>query len=238
MVEVAPVAHVLGSTVSVFRELVSEAPAPTALRSRTWTVPLPAMFDASTAIQYVVPAVTEAFGTLATFWVFGTAPVIVPLVSSVPGWPAALLYRPTVTVPAAEAGSRKTRSLVTEPVLAATYFDAVAVPALSACAFASVVAFPTRTTGAGETVPAAQAERLLSAEGAPLAQVAGIAASALLALTSELPFATPPVSRKRSVPPVPRTAIHSVWSAVTFAVGVTRTRLNAPATGEASVPVA
>jgi len=40
------------------------------------------------------------------------------------------------------------------------------------------------------------------------------------------------------VPAGPRIAIHNVWPAVTFAVGVTGTMLNCPATGEASVPVA
>jgi hypothetical protein len=87
---VPPVVHVFGRAASVACELVSELPAPTFARSRNLIVPADAV-GCSTAIQYVVPAVTVTPGTVTLFWAFATAPVIVPVVNSVPGWLEALL---------------------------------------------------------------------------------------------------------------------------------------------------
>src|SRR2546421_9266062 len=113
----------------------------------------------------------------------------------------------------------KTRSACTEPVVEAVVLNASARPAASLSACASVAAFPTIGAspgggggggGVAVTVPAAQAESLPSVKAAPLVQVAGIAASPVVALTSELPAPTPAASRKRRVPAGPRIAIQRV----------------------------
>ena len=85
MLNVVPDVHVAGRLASVPDELVSE-PAVTAARSRNFRVPV----VPSTAIQYVVPAVTPAPVTTTVLLAPATGAVIVPVVSSVPGWLVAL----------------------------------------------------------------------------------------------------------------------------------------------------
>src|SRR4051794_873806 len=138
-----------------------------------------------------------------------------------------------------------TRRAVTVPVVAAVVLNASPRPWRFESMFGWFAAVPSRTArpvggggggGVAVTVPAAKAESAPSVNVAPVVHVAGSAASALTELVSELPAPTPARSRKRRVPPLPRSAIHSVWPAVTFTAG-TLMVLNWPATGAASVPV-
>src|SRR4051812_11795937 len=154
-----PVVHVFGRFVSPVPEPVSEFPAPTAARSRNRTVPV----GASTAIQYVWPTVTATGVETATLlFAFTTGAAIVPLVNSVPGWPATLLYRPIFRFVPVEVESMKMRSCWTVPAVATVVLNASARPAAFESTRVSVAALPSRTAspaggggGVDVTVPAA-----------------------------------------------------------------------------------
>src|SRR2546430_4282762 len=168
--------------------------------------------------------------------------LIVPLVSSVPGWPALFEYRPTLTPVAVEPASRKMRRFVTDPLALATYLNASAVPALLESTLASVAPLPTRSEspggggggGGGEvTVPAAYAESAPSVNEPPVVHPPGRAVRLPGVFVSEFP--EPWLSRNLRTPVESSRAIQYDVPDVTVRFGTT-TVLNWPATGAASVP--
>src|SRR3954454_14494310 len=148
-VNVAPVVHAPSRGVSVATELVSELPAPTHALSRKRNVPpVP-----STAIQYVWPAVTLAFGTVIVLNCPATGVPSVPCVSSAPGWfVAEFAYRPAVTAPV-EPVSTHTRSCVRVPLEAVDVLNASAGPAGFESSFVWTACVPrmNAAVGAGAT---------------------------------------------------------------------------------------
>src|SRR5436305_8454945 len=137
----------------------------------------------------------------------------------------------------------KTRSRVTDPLVAAVVLYDSAVPAGLESTAVSVAAFPSRTASPGggggggvvESVPATQAESAPSEKDGPLDQVAGSAVRFAAELFSELPAPTALRSRNRIVPAVPSSATQYVCPAVTAADG-TLTKLNCPVTGAEMTP--
>jgi hypothetical protein len=115
-----------GSVVRLLWALSRERP-PDAT-SRKLTDPAPV--GLRMAIQYLVPDVTAAPGTVTAFQAPLTGAAIVPWVRRVPGLLlGVLVYSPTTTLLAALDASRYTLSRVTVPLAAAVYWKAWATPA-------------------------------------------------------------------------------------------------------------